>query len=29
MGNLNQQQNWEIVHIGQISSWLLLVIVSF
>lgn len=25
----NQQQNWEIVHIGKISSWLLLVIVSF
>ncbi|WP_019242146.1 MULTISPECIES: DUF817 domain-containing protein [Bacillus] len=25
----NQQQHWEIVHIGKISSWLLLVIVSF
>lgn len=25
----NQQQQWEIVHIGKISSWLLLVIVSF
>lgn len=25
----NQQQQWELVHIGKISSWLLLVIVSF
>lgn len=25
----NQQQQWEIVHIGKVSSWLLLVIVSF
>lgn len=25
----NQQDQWEIVHIGKISSWLLLVIVSF
>ncbi|MFS1516440.1 DUF817 domain-containing protein [Bacillus sp. SCS-151] len=25
----NQEQTWEIVHIGKISSWLLLVIVSF
>ncbi|MBF0708935.1 DUF817 domain-containing protein [Alkalihalobacillus hwajinpoensis] len=25
----NQQSDWEIVHIGKISSWLLLVIVSF
>ena len=22
MDNPNQQQNWEIVHIGKISSWL-------
>lgn len=25
----NQQQQWEIVHIGKVSSWFLLVIVSF
>lgn len=25
----NQQEHWEIVHIGKISSWFLLVIVSF
>lgn len=25
----NQQQHWQIVHLGKISSWLLLVIVSF
>lgn len=25
----NQQQQWEIVHIGKISSWFLLVIISF
>ncbi|MBH0228897.1 DUF817 domain-containing protein [Halobacillus yeomjeoni] len=25
----NQQNHWELVHIGKISSWLLLVIVSF
>ncbi|SFA95611.1 Uncharacterized membrane protein YoaT, DUF817 family [Lentibacillus halodurans] len=25
----NQQQQWEIVHVGKISSWLLLVMISF